>query len=375
MNKKGLYIHIPFCRKICSYCDFTKRVSSEPMMERYIDSLIKEFDLYVKKGFDFKQIKTIYIGGGTPSSLKLCLLMKLFNKINSLVDMRNIIEYNFEVNPEDLNIELIELLASYNVSRVSIGIQTLNKKILKLLNRDFDFDKFKTYLKILKTKIKHVNLDLMYAIPGQTVEELEDTINIIKTLEVDHLSIYSLILEEKTVFNHLLLNNKIELVDEKTELEMVDKIHKLLFPIYTKYEVSNFSYDGCESKHNLLYWENKQYLGVGLASAGYLEKYRYVNTTDLKQYFSMIENNLLPIDEIEKVELIDEKKYQIILGLRLVKGINVLDYLKRFKSNIFDDFPNIVNLINQGYLSFSNDYIFIKQEYFYIMNYLLEQII
>ena len=234
MNKKGLYIHIPFCRKICSYCDFAKRVSNQTFIERYLECLLKEFDLYSKKGFDFSTIKTIYIGGGTPSSLNVELLDKLFKKISSLVDVQLIDEQNFEINPEDLSKELIDLLASYNVNRVSIGIQTLNKDLLKLLNRDFDYLKFKENLKYLKTKIKYVNLDLMYAIPGQTVNDLEETIKEVISLNVDHLSVYSLILEEKTIFNYLVNNHKISLIDEDTEMEMVDNIHKLLFPTFQK---------------------------------------------------------------------------------------------------------------------------------------------
>lgn len=375
MNKKGLYIHIPFCRKICSYCDFAKRVSNDSIIEKYFDCLLKEFDFYLKKGFDYKQIKTIYIGGGTPSCINKNLLSKLFQKINSLVDLNEIIEYNFEINPEDLNYELIDLLASYNVTRVSIGIQTLNENLLKLLNRGFDLTKFIDNLKYLKNKIKHVNLDLMYAIPNQTIKDLEDTIEIIKTFDVDHLSIYSLILEEKTIFNHWLLNDKIELVNEEIELEMVDIIHKLLFPTFEKYEVSNFSKKGCESKHNLLYWENEEYLGLGLSAAGYLEDLRYVNTSNLKEYFSLIEEGKFPIEELEQLELIDEKKYHIILGLRLVKGIDVLKYQERFSSNIFDDFPKIMEFINQGYIGYQDNKIFIDSNYFYIMNHLLEQII
>lgn len=375
MNKKGLYIHIPFCRKICSYCDFAKRVSNQTFIERYLECLLKEFDLYSKKGFDFSTIKTIYIGGGTPSSLNLELLDKLFKKISSLVDVQLIEEYNFEINPEDLSKELIDLLASYNVNRVSIGIQTLNKDLLKLLNRDFDYLKFKENLKYLKTKIKYVNLDLMYAIPGQTVNDLEETIKEVISLNVDHLSVYSLILEEKTIFNYLVNNHKINLIDEDTEMEMVDKIHKLLFPIFQKYEVSNFSKKDCESKHNLLYWQNDEYLGIGLSSAGYLGNYRYVNTSSLKEYFSLVENEIFPIEELEELDLLDEKKYHIILGLRLIKGIDVESYLRRFKTNIFEDFPKLVEFIEQGFLGYLDNRIFIYENYFYIMNHLLEQII
>lgn len=375
MMNRGLYIHIPFCNKICSYCDFTKRVSNKYIKAKYVDALLKELELYKELNFDFNSLKTIYIGGGTPSSLDLNLLKKLFVFLSSLIDLRKLEEFNFEINPEDLNNELIDLLSSYNVTRVSIGIQTLNKDLLKLLNRSFDLTKFKDSLKYLKNKICHVNIDLMYAIPGQTIQDLETTINEVLSWGIDHVSLYSLILEDKTVFHHLFQNGKISLVDEELELEMVDKINKLLFPTFKKYEVSNYALNGAVSKHNLLYWKNEKYLGVGISSASYLDNYRYTNTNDLKEYFSLIEKNVLPITEIEKLELIDEKKYHLILGFRLIEGIDVNDYYERFNNNIFDDFPKLYDFIEHGYMAFIDNKIFINEEYFYVMNHLLEQLI
>lgn len=375
MNKTGLYIHIPFCHKICSYCDFVKRVSTIDTIEKYIDTLIKEIELYHEKGFDFSKIETIYIGGGTPSILNCTNFQKLFDKIFNYVQKNKIQEFTVEFNPEDLNNELIDLLVSYNVNRISIGVQTFNEKLLKLLNRSFDIELFFKRFEYLKTKINNINIDLMYAIPNQTLDDLEETVLKVKELKPTHLSLYSLILEPNTVFNYLLKEKKIELCKEELELQMVDKINKLLFPIFNKYEVSNYCLKNYESKHNLIYWQNNQYLGIGLSSASYLEKYRYNNTSSLKEYFERVNAGELPIQNIEELSIEDEKKYHIILGFRLVEGINLDEYCQRYKSDIFMDFPKLIEFVNEGYMEISSKRIFINQKYFYVMNHLLKQLI
>lgn len=375
MNKTGLYIHIPFCHKICSYCDFVKRVSTKENIKKYIDVLIKEIDLYKEEGFEFDKIETIYIGGGTPSILDVECFEKLLNKIFQVVDKNKIQEFTVEFNPEDIRKELIDLLVSYNVNRISIGIQTFNEELLELLNRSFDVDLFLENYKYLKSKISNVNFDLMYAIPGQTLKDLENSI--LKTIELKptHLSIYSLILEQNTVFENMIKKGEISLCSEELELQMVDKINKLLFPIYNKYEVSNYCIKNYESKHNLIYWKNQNYLGIGVSSASYIGKYRFNNTNSLKLYKEMINNQKLAIQDVEELSIIDEKKYHIIMELRLVKGINIKEYFKRYNTEILSDFPKISKFIEKGYMAISSDYLFIKEQYFYVMNYLLEQLI
>ncbi len=375
MNKKGLYLHIPFCKKICTYCDFVKRVSNKENIEKYVDALITELELYQKKGFDFSTIETIYIGGGTPSSIDLNLLEKIFKKINELVDINKIKEYNFEINPEDLNNELIELLFTYNISRVSIGIQTLNPVILKFLNRQFDYDKFCEYFHSLKKKISNINFDLMYAIPSQTTNDLEETIEKLKELNPSHFSIYSLILEEKTLMNHLFQKGEISLINEEIELQMYNKIGKLLFPTYKQYEVSNYSLENFESKHNKIYWNNQEYLGIGINSSGYLKDVRYTNTADFKKYLMLLKEQKLPIEDIEELSILDKKKYHIMLGFRLLEGIDIKYYKKIYQTEIFEDFPKLIEFINSGYMYLENDRIKIISKYLYTMNHLLVELI
>lgn len=375
MNKFGIYIHIPFCRRICNYCDFTKRVSNQKNIDKYVDYLIKEIELYEKQGIDFSQVYTIYIGGGTPSSIGLYNLEKIFKKLLNLLNFNNIIEFTIEINPEDLSEELIQLLVKYNVNRVSIGIQTFDNKLLTLLNRSLNVDEFEKNYNKLKIVIPNINLDLMYAIPGQTIDQLKETLDKIKVLQPTHVSLYSLILEENTVFYHLYKTNKIKLIDEELEKEMYDFIHNAFHNQYTQYEVSNYSKKGFESKHNLIYWNNECYLGFGLSAASFFENHRYKNTANLNEYFSLIDTEKFPIVEKDFISVEEAKKYHLILGFRLLKGFNLSKYFACYKTNLLVDFPILNELINQGYFEIVDDYIRIKQEYIYVMDHFLEKII
>ena len=283
MMNKGLYIHLPFCKHICSYCDFAKRVSKASIQEKYISALIEELLMYQEEGFDYHQITTLYIGGGTPTALNLNLLRKLLETLSSLLDLKNLQEFTIEANPEDLSEELSVLLNSYAVTRVSIGIQSFNKRILKLLNRSFDEAHFIKEYQFLHQLIPNINFDLMYAIPSQTVQELKDTLAKAIELKPDHLSIYSLILEEKTLFHHMVTTGQLELISEDLEMAMVQLIDEMVIPQYPKYEVSNYANAKHQSLHNLGYWNNLEYLGVGLSAASYLNGVRFQNTKDLKR--------------------------------------------------------------------------------------------
>ena len=373
MNKLGLYIHIPFCNKICSYCDFPKRVSKKETKEKYIDYLLKEIDLYIENGFDFKKISSVYIGGGTPSSLDLSDFDKLLSKIREILDFSKIVEFTIEVNPEDLNHEIIDLFESYNVNRISIGIQTLEKSLLKKINRDFNFDLFSSQYQYLKSKIANINFDVMYAIPTQTLDDLRNTLSKLMEFQPTHFSVYSLILEEKTMFYNQFLKGKLELVSEELELQMVEVIHKILDEDYPQYEISNYSKD-FKSYHNLLYWSNEHYLGIGLSAASYIGSKRYQNTFVLSDYFKNIDNRKFPIFDVDNLSTLDTKKHHIIQGFRKVEGISLNDYFNRFNTDIFNDFPKLVDFIKSGYFEVVDAFIRIKKEYLYVMDHFIEQL-
>ena len=371
MNKKGLYIHIPFCRKICNYCDFYKRVSSQKIQDKYVDYLIKDLNL------NKNQYKTIYIGGGTPSSLSIDNLNKLLNELNNLIDIKSIEEFTIEVNPEDINLELIKCLKNNNVNRISIGVQTFNKRLNKYLGRYSEYEDIKYKISLLKDNgLNNINLDLMYGISNESIEELIDDIDKILSLDVTHISTYSLILEEKTILYHRYQKGLFSLADEDVERNMYDLIiKKMAENNFIHYEISNFSKPMYESKHNNIYWSNEEYVGIGAGSSGYEGNYRYKNITSLDEYYKGIDNNSKIFEEYDFIDLDTKMMEEIILGLRKNKGVSIKQFNIKFNKDIFLVFPNIGELIKLGFLEICNDYLKITKDNYYISNAILTKII
>ena len=278
---KGLYIHIPFCNSICNYCDFTKLVSSDEVKTKYVDRLLQEIDHYED---ELKNINTVYIGGGTPNSLSLKLLKKIFKKIDKYLDES--IESSIELNPELINIDLIKLLKEYKFNRVSIGVESFNNNILKSINRKHSIDDVFNAIKLLKENgINNINIDLMYGLPNQTINDIKTDLDYFYKLEIPHISYYSLILEDKTVFHHLMDNKKLVLPDDDLVADMYEYIsNDLCIHNYNHYEISNYSKKNHESIHNLIYWNQEEYVGVGLGASGFLNHYRYTNNKSMKKY-------------------------------------------------------------------------------------------
>ena len=380
----GLYIHIPFCHKLCTYCDFVKRVSTPDRIQKYVDYLIKEINIYQNNDFDFSKVDSIYIGGGTPSLLNKTnpnQLDELLSFLDQLIDKYQIKlkEYSIEINPEDLDQSLVELFKKHQINRVSIGIQTLSNKLGLIIGREINFDLFKSNFKYLKSQIPNVNIDLMYAIPTQTIKDIEDTVSKVLDLEPTHLSIYSLILEKNTKLNYLYESGKISLISEDEELQMIDKIHKLLFPRFYQYEVSNYALKSTinyESYHNKKYWLNEEYLGVGLGASSYINNVRFKNFESLKDYYDMIDQGILQYLEYDELKLKDKKEYTLILGLRMLQGIDLKKYQEDYNSSLFDDFNNrkIQEFIDKNYLIYQDDFLRINPKYLYIMDYLIKEV-
>ena len=356
----SVYIHIPFCKHICSYCNFCKFIYNEKWVYAYLKALKNEInDRYM--GDD---IKTIYIGGGTPSALSL-------NEVKSLLEMtksfntRNLIEFTFECNLEDINEDLLLLLKNYGVNRLSIGIESFNENKLKFMERKADFkDASKKINLCRKLGFDNINLDLMYAIPGETLKDLKKDLSLFLKLKPEHISTYSFILEEHTKA----YVNKTTPMDEELDYNMYQYIIGKLGNI-NHYEISNFAKYGYESKHNLVYWNNEEYYGFGLGAAGYIDKIRYSNTKNLKDY--------LLGSYVKDKEIIGEKEnmdYEIMLGLRKLQGINIDNFKKKFGKNI-EDVYNIKPLLKSRELLKKREYICINPMYTYIMNEILLKII
>lgn len=354
---KSLYLHIPFCKQICSYCDFCKMYYNERMVNEYLDALAKE----VKSIYQNDTLKTIYIGGGTPSSLKPYQLSKLFS-ITNFLKTEDQIEFTFECNISDINIELLETLKKNKVNRLSIGIETINKKFFELINRENNQDDIKNKIKLAKDYFTNINIDLMYAFPSENLEDLEKDLNFFKELDIPHISIYSLILEANTK----LYINQIKPIDEDLEAEMYYYIINYLEKLgYNHYETSNFSKEGYESLHNLTYWNNEEYYGFGLSAGGYLNNKRYINTRSLNNYLKG-----KYILEEENLSLKTKMENEMILGLRKIKGVKKDDFFLKYNFKIEDIF-DIIDLVDKNLIEDKEGYISIPKDKLYLSNSIL----
>ncbi len=341
---RGLYIHIPFCKHICSYCDFPKRIAkNNEQIETYIDYLLKELDSY--KNY-FNDIKTVYIGGGTPNMLSDELLEKLLSYIAN--NISNPIEYTIECNPELLTEKQISLFLKYKINRVSLGVESFNNEDLKKLNRYHSKEDAIKAIYLLKEKgISNINIDLIFAHPFDNIEKVRENLEIFKSLDVKHLSYYSMILEDKTVFKHLYNQNKLTLIDEDISAQMYEEIIDTLISFgYHHYETSNFARYGFESQHNLLYWQEEEYIGVGAGAAGFINGTRYTNSPILNKYYKGCK-------EVEVLTIEDIKKEYMMLGFRKIDGISLSDYKARFNSEVFYDF-SLNKLLTEDLIEISN---------------------
>ncbi len=357
---KGLYVHIPFCKQICSYCDFCKRVpKNEEMIWQYLKALKSEYQANKEK------YNTIYIGGGTPSSLSL----EAFSYLLSIFKDQKPLEYTIEINPESYSKEKGILMKSFGVNRVSIGVQTFNEKHLKILNRQHkNDDVFKTIDSLNSLGINNISLDLMFALPGQSLADISHDLAIIKDLKITHVSYYSLILEEKTLFYHLYKKGLIKLIDHDMQAKMFEKIIKTLNSNgFKQYEVSNFALNKKdESIHNKLYWSLKPYQGLGAGSHGFDGRYRYFHKCNVGEYIK----KQMP----EKTYQTDQALYQdyLIFGLRLNKGISLSECLKRFNRNPLNDFPILYSFIEEKLLEINNGYLFATLKGMMLLNQIVE---
>ena len=312
----GLYIHIPFCRQKCFYCDFFSTKYDTDLADKYIDSLIKH-----SQKFKNKKINSIYIGGGTPSALSSKQIQKLLLSLNNIFNLSRLKEFTFELNPESISKEKLIILKEFGVDRLSIGLQSAEDKYLKYLGRIHDFKTFCNCYDNAKHKgFDNINIDLIYGLPNQTIDEWISILKKTLLFNSEHLSLYPLSVEENTLF----YKNGI-VTDDKLQHEMYEKTVKVLEDSeYVHYEISNWAKKNKEALHNTNYWCNLEYIGLGAGACGYLEKNRYKNIENIEKYINFIESN---IDCTIENEYIDEKLYTaetIMLGLRLLdKGLSI----------------------------------------------------
>lgn len=351
----SVYIHIPFCSKICSYCDFCKVFYNSKLVDKYLKALANE----VKNNYRGELIKTIYIGGGTPSSLSIEQLTELL-KITEIFNKSETCEFTIEGNFESTDFGKLELYKKYGVNRLSFGVETTNPKLLKILNRDLDQKRVINIINYCKSiGLDNINVDLIYALPGETIEDLKDDLDFISSLGVKHISTYSLIIEDNTVLSI----NKMTNIDEDLDYEMYRYIERYLNDRgFIHYEISNFSLLGFESKHNLVYWNNLEYYGFGVGASSYIGNRRSNNTRSITKYClgDIVMN-------CEDLDMYDTMEYEIMLGLRTIFGIDK-DKFRKVYGNDLDKCYNYDRLIDNGFILEDNGHVFINPEHWYISN-------
>ena len=352
------YIHIPFCNRICSYCDFCKLFYNDKLVDKYLESLEKE----VKKIYKGEVLNTIYIGGGTPSALSLKQLQRLLEMIKSL-NRSSSCEFSIECNFDSINKDKLLLLKKYGVNRLSFGLESIDKNNLHKLGRNEDIEKTRSVINLCHLLgFNNINIDLMYAIEGENINTLDKDLDFILSLGVTHISTYSLIIEEHTK----LYIDKAQYISEDLDYEMYKHIcEKLKKYGYKHYEISNFAKDGYYSKHNLCYWHNEEYYGFGLGASSYLNDIRSTNTRSITKY---LQGNM--ISSYEKLSKSDKIDYEMILGLRLLDGVSKRGFEDKYDISL-DDVYNIDNLIENGDIISSSDYIKIPEDKLYVSNEIL----
>lgn len=351
---KSVYIHIPFCNNICSYCDFTKIYYNKKYINDYLDALEKE----IKSNYNNEILDTIYIGGGTPTSLDIDELKKLFH-ILKIFKLNRTYEFTIECNIESLDKEKIKLFKDFGVNRLSIGIQTFNSKFLKYLNRNHTKEEAFDKISFCKKYFDNINIDLIYGLKNETIEDLKYDLDMFLKLDINHISTYSLIIEPHTK----LYNDKEENINEELDYKMYELICNTLKDNgFNHYEISNFSKNGFESKHNLTYWNNEKYYGFGLGASGFIDNIRYTNTKNINDY---IIGNFKGEEEIITKQI--DMENEMILGLRKIKGVNTKSFKNKYNldiENVFD----IKKIIKEGKLINKDHYIYINPKYIYLSN-------
>lgn len=359
---KSVYIHIPFCNSICSYCDFCKVVYNHDWIASYLKKLEEEID----NSYMGEKLDTLYIGGGTPSCLSIDELSSLFLILNKFNKSSNF-EFTFECNLNDLKKEKLEFLYSHGVNRLSIGIESFNEDKLRFMNRSSNFKDAKIKLELARNiGFKNINLDLMYAIPNEDIKTLKKDLKLFLKLRPEHISTYSLIIEKNTLVGI----NKIKPIDEDRDFSLYNIICKTLKKNgYSHYEVSNFAKKGYESSHNLTYWNNLEYYGFGCGASGFVAAIRYENTKSLTEY---LKGNLISSKSL--MSKLDNMENELILGLRKLDGVNLEKFFDKYEENLQEVFP-IKPLIKSGDLIYENGNIKINPKKLYIMNEILIKLI
>lgn len=362
----GIYIHIPFCKQKCFYCDFasTAKKVDETLYEQYINALCQEITMY-QALFPDICIDTIYFGGGTPSILPPNLIIRALNTVKANFTLNSDIEITLEANPGTVDEQKLQYLYQNGINRLSFGVQAVQDDLLQKIGRIHTIKEADMAIEMAqKIGFKNISVDLMYGLPGQTIEMLKEAVSWAVNKNIQHISIYGLQIEENTVFGRLYDQGKLILPSEDESEMMYDYLTEQLPKYnYNRYEISNFAKSGYESRHNLAYWQDKFYLGLGAGAHGYYNQKRVQNPFDIDEYIKKCNQKILPfINE----EIVDEKAHIeefCFLGLRMAKGIDKEIFKQKFNTDIENLYGEILpNLEKDGLIINTQKYIYLTSE-------------
>ena len=332
---ESMYIHIPFCNRICTYCDFNKVLIDNQPVDAYVDALIKEI-----KQIEPMTLRTIFVGGGTPTALSEAQLERLLIEIGSRFTVTE--EFSFEANPDELTMAKLDLLHRYGVNRISLGVQTFNDELLKVLGRSHNYeDIFRAISHLEEIGLTNYSIDLMYNLPGETMDDIQDSLKYISELKPKHISWYSLIIEPH--YNRI-RKGQMKVDDDEAEgekyMHIISELEKLGYP---QYEISNFSEREYESAHNKTYWKNDEYFGLGAGSHGYVGGKRYYNIKPVNHYIQAMEEKGSAVKEIIELTLKEQMEEEMFLGLRMNRGVHTRRFEEKYDRNIKSVYGEVID--------------------------------
>ena len=373
MKEISLYVHIPFCKQKCLYCDFPSYSGKEKLMNKYIDALITEIKQKCRK----VKIKSLFIGGGTPSYLENDNLEKLLKELNKLDYIQNA-EKTIECNPKTVDIEKLKIIKEYGINRISFGLQSADDKLLKSIGRIHNYNEFvKNYYEARDIGFNNINIDVMFGLPNQKVSDYIDTLNKIIVLKPEHISAYSLILEEGTPLYEFDLKKQLNLPSEDEERNMYHKGKEILEKAgFHQYEISNYAKEGRECRHNIVYWRCEEYFGVGASASSYYDNKRIKNLDNIEEYINNI-NLGKSVSEIENINTVkDNIEEFMFMGLRMISGSSEKEFFDRFKKDIDSIYKTVIDKnIENGLLVREAGRVYLTSKGIELSNYVMSDMI
>ncbi|MEA5084540.1 MAG: radical SAM family heme chaperone HemW [Lachnospiraceae bacterium] len=377
MKQLSIYIHIPFCKKKCLYCDFPSFSGCENIYEDYVNSLVSELGDNASEYTEY-EIATIFIGGGTPTVLPPKQLGRILDMVLSKYNVRNDAEITIEANPGTVNAQIFKELKSMYVNRLSFGVQAWQNSLLTSLGRIHDNETFvRNFNEARDVGFKNISCDLMFSLPNQILSDWEETLEKIMRLNPEHISAYSLIIEDGTPFKEMYEKGMFKATDDVLDREMYYLAKEMLKDKgYNQYEISNFAKQGFESRHNIVYWNTKEYLGFGLGAHSYIHGERFHNTYAMSDYINSKGNRVKLRENIEILSKEEKMEEFMFMGLRMTEGISISEFKKRFNSNVEDVFKDSVDyLIDQKLLYKKDDMLALTDKGIDLSNFVFEKFI